>query len=97
LVSTPLKPSITILTRRSPGRWLASTQLKLILAYIVLHYDLKPLVHRPANQRIGAFNVPNRKMNIQARRRKVKAGSDLQKIQERFQNWMLSEKTGLSP
>jgi len=75
-----------------PGRWLAATQLKLTIAYIVLHYDIKPFLHRPCNQKMGAFNLPNRKVKMQVRRRKVEVGSDLEKIQERFQNWMLSVK-----
>jgi hypothetical protein len=60
---------------------------------MVLHYDIKPFIHRPNNQKIGAFNVPNRQVKIQVRRRKVKAGSDLEKIQERFQNLMLPVKS----
>jgi len=80
-----------LLTIDSPGRWLAATQIKLILAYVVLHYEFVPLSQRPENQKIGAFNVPNMDMKMQTRRRKVEAGSGLKKSQDRFQKWMLSQ------
>lgn len=78
------------LTLYSPGRWLAAVQLKVILAYFVLHYEMKPLAQRPESSRIGAFNVPSRATNMQIRRRSVQTGSKLGEIQKKFGGWMAS-------
>ncbi|KAL2126381.1 hypothetical protein VTI74DRAFT_1020 [Chaetomium olivicolor] len=52
-----------------PGRWFAVRLLKLIIAYIVLHYDIKPLGHRPANISFGDASIPSFSTKIVVRRR----------------------------
>ncbi|KAB5557998.1 cytochrome P450 [Coniochaeta sp. 2T2.1] len=42
-----------------PGRWFAARLLKLMIAYIVLHYDIKPLGHRPENISFGDASIPS--------------------------------------
>ncbi|KAI0166853.1 cytochrome P450 [Hypoxylon sp. FL1284] len=53
-----------------PGRFFAATELKLILAYIVTHYDIEPLARRPDNLWIGMNRIPPMKATIRVRRRK---------------------------
>jgi hypothetical protein len=43
--------------------------LKLLIAYIVLHYDIKPLKHRPANLSFGDASIPPFSTKILVRRR----------------------------
>jgi hypothetical protein len=43
-----LSPS-SLLTYHSPGRYFAAQQLKLVLAYIALNYDIQPIPRRPDN------------------------------------------------
>ncbi|KAJ6026922.1 uncharacterized protein N7446_004475 [Penicillium canescens] len=54
-----------------PGRWFASHHLKLVLAYIVVHYDIQPLQERPLNHIWGEHPVPSPNTLIKVRRRKV--------------------------
>ena len=54
----------------SPGRWLVSQILKLLMAYITLHYDIQPLEERPLNTVFGDTNIPNVSATIRVRRRK---------------------------
>ena len=62
---------MTDLTIRSPGRWLASHLLKLMLAYVVLNYDIQPIDERPAEMMLGDFIVPSRNTMIKVRRREL--------------------------
>ena len=58
---------------RSPGRFFAANELKAMLAYIVVNYDLKIAEdgERPPNMYIGANVVPSPKGEILFRKRKV--------------------------
>lgn len=57
----------------SPGRHFASYEMKLMLAYIVLHYEIKlePGSEgvRPANTWVGNSIIPNRKAKILFKKR----------------------------
>ena len=59
-----------VLTTSSPGRWLVSQILKLLIAYITLHYDIQPLEERPLNTIFGDTNIPSMSATIRVRRRK---------------------------
>lgn len=52
-----------------PGRFFASTELKLLLAYTVLHYDFVRLKQRPNNSWFSATLVPPMKETIKLTRR----------------------------
>ncbi|KAI9797225.1 MAG: hypothetical protein M1835_001581 [Candelina submexicana] len=54
-----------------PGRFFASVQLKLLIASLVLNYDVKPLATRPENTWIADYGFPPRKATLQVRRRKT--------------------------
>ncbi|RFU31892.1 hypothetical protein B7463_g4405, partial [Scytalidium lignicola] len=53
-----------------PGRFFAAAELKLMLAYIVTHYDVEPIVERPHNQWIAGSVIPPTKATIRIRRRR---------------------------
>ncbi|KAH8819202.1 cytochrome P450 [Xylogone sp. PMI_703] len=53
-----------------PGRFFAAAELKLMLAYIVTHYDVEPITNRPENQWIASSVIPPTKATIRIRRRK---------------------------
>ena len=55
----------------SPGRWLVAQILKLLVAYITLHYDIQPLEERPLNTVFGDTNIPSMSAKIRVRRRKA--------------------------
>ena len=44
-------------------------QLKLLLAYVVAHYDIEPLDSRPINRIFGDAIVPSSTTKIKVRRR----------------------------
>ncbi|KAK6859215.1 hypothetical protein PG995_005068 [Apiospora arundinis] len=52
-----------------PGRFFASTELKLLLAYTVLHYDFEHLEKRPSNSFFAASLVPPMKETVKMTRR----------------------------
>ena len=54
----------------SPGRWLVAHQLKLLLAYIVLNYDIQHVAERPTNIVFGDSIVPRPSAKMTVRRRK---------------------------
>ncbi|KAL2065895.1 hypothetical protein VTL71DRAFT_3565 [Oculimacula yallundae] len=54
-----------------PGRFFAATEMKLLLAHIILNYDVKPFEARPANSYIAGTILPPMKATIAVRRRKV--------------------------
>ncbi len=58
-----------------PGRFFTSIQLKLLIAYLVLNYDVKPLARRPANTWIADYGIPPRNATLQVRRRKAQPDS----------------------
>ncbi len=53
-----------------PGRFFAANELKLLLAYVVLNYDIEPLVERPKGSWVANVSLPPMKAAIQVRRRK---------------------------
>ncbi|KAH9901838.1 cytochrome P450 [Xylariomycetidae sp. FL2044] len=55
-----------------PGRFFASSELKLMLAYILLHYDFQIQPDRPANPWFGMNRIPPMKATIKVRRREGK-------------------------
>ena len=56
---------------RSPGRFFAANELKAMLAYIVLNYDLKLAGNgeRPANMYFGTNVIPCRTGEVSFRKR----------------------------
>ena len=58
------------LTPTSPGRWFVVHQLKLLLAYVAVNYDVQPLEKRPLNRIFGESIVPSQSGTISVRRRK---------------------------
>lgn len=54
-----------------PGRFFAANELKLLIAYMVLSYDIKPLPVRPRNIWFGDTVLPPMKATVQVRRRKT--------------------------
>jgi hypothetical protein len=55
--------------RHSPGRFFASQQLKLTLAYIALNYEIKPIPSRPENKWFVGSSGPPLDATICIRRR----------------------------
>ncbi|KAI9783661.1 MAG: hypothetical protein M1839_003509 [Geoglossum umbratile] len=53
-----------------PGRFLAATTLRLLMAYAVIHYDVEPIPVRPENRWIGGSPVPPKGIMLRMRRRK---------------------------
>ena len=56
-----------------PGRFFAANELKLLLAYMVLNYDIELLEKRPEGQWVGQVALPPMKATIKVRRRNVNA------------------------
>ncbi len=54
-----------------PGRFFAANELKLLLAYMVLNYDIEPLKERPSGRWVVNNILPPMKATINVRRRKV--------------------------
>lgn len=52
-----------------PGRFFAVHEIKIILAHILLNYDIKPMARRPASMPIGTFALPDESITISIRRR----------------------------
>ncbi|KZW03552.1 cytochrome P450 [Exidia glandulosa HHB12029] len=52
-----------------PGRFFVAHELKMILAYLVLNYDVKPLPERPATKWIGLNTIPATDARIEVKRR----------------------------
>ncbi|KAJ8081512.1 hypothetical protein PM082_007357 [Marasmius tenuissimus] len=53
-----------------PGRFFAANQLKLIMANLVLDYDVQPLPSRPVNTPLGDVMIPPIRATMKIRRRK---------------------------
>ena len=62
---------------RSPGRFFASQQLKLVLAYIALNYDIQPIACRPDNQWFVGSSGPPLGEKISIRRRDGTEGNSI--------------------
>jgi cytochrome P450 len=54
-----------------PGRFFAATEIKLLLAYILMNYDVKPMETRPPNVFMGGSILPPMKATICVKRRKL--------------------------
>ncbi|KAK8079169.1 hypothetical protein PG994_002976 [Apiospora phragmitis] len=52
-----------------PGRFFASTELKLVLAYVLLHYDIEHLEQRPSNTWFSTSRLPPMKATLKMTRR----------------------------
>jgi cytochrome P450 len=52
-----------------PGRFFVSLELKMLLAYMVMNYEVEPLATRPPNTWFGQNNLPPFKAKIRVRRR----------------------------
>lgn len=52
-----------------PGRFFVSLELKILLAYMVMNYEVEPLPTRPPNTWFGQNNLPPFKATIRVRRR----------------------------
>jgi cytochrome P450 len=52
-----------------PGRFFAANELKLLLAYMVLNYDIEMLAKRPEGRWVGQVSLPDMKATIRVRRR----------------------------
>lgn len=58
----------------SPGRWLVAHQLKLMLAYVTLNYDIQYIAQRPVNRVFGDSIIPSPTATMMVRRRKHTEG-----------------------
>lgn len=56
-----------------PGRFFAATVLKLLLALLVLDYEVKPFETRPLNLEVGETLLPDPKVKMLVKRREVAA------------------------
>jgi len=54
-----------------PGRFFAASELKLLLAYVIMNYDVKPLPSRPPNANLAGTILPPMKATIEVKRRKA--------------------------
>ena len=55
----------------SPGRFFASTKLKILVAHLLLNYEFRlPDGKRPPEELLGGVNIPNTKAMVLVRRRK---------------------------
>ncbi|THW20253.1 putative P450 monooxygenase [Aureobasidium pullulans] len=52
-----------------PGRFFVNHELKMLLAYVVMNYDVQYLSERPENQWFGVNVIPSMKTNIKVHRR----------------------------
>ena len=59
----------------SPGRWLVAHQLKLMLAYVTLNYDIKHINERPVNRVFGDSIIQPHTATMIVRRRKKTEGA----------------------
>jgi cytochrome P450 len=53
-----------------PGRFFAAAELKLMLAYVLLHYDFEMLSKRPGDSWVGILRIPSPSAKIRVKRRK---------------------------
>ena len=53
-----------------PGRFFAAAELKLMLAYVLLHYDFEMLPKRPSDTWVGILRIPSSSAKIRVKRRK---------------------------
>ncbi|KAE8384257.1 cytochrome P450 [Aspergillus alliaceus] len=53
-----------------PGRFFAASELKLMLAYALMYYDLEIMDSRPRDRWIGILRIPSSNAKLRVRRRK---------------------------
>jgi len=53
------------------GRFFAANNLKIILGYVIMHYDFELLACRPRNMWVGFYRIPPMKATIRVRRREL--------------------------
>lgn len=53
-----------------PGRFFAAAELKLMLAYVLLHYDFEMLPKRPSDTWVGILRIPSPSAKIRVKRTK---------------------------
>lgn len=59
------------MTLHSPGRWFVAHQMKLLLAYIALNYDIQPIERRPLNRIFGDSILPPTSATMTVKRREA--------------------------
>ncbi|KAF8832875.1 hypothetical protein HHX47_DHR1001941 [Lentinula edodes] len=58
-------------TSSIPGRFFASTELKILMAYLLMNYEFRfPDGKRPPEELLGDVNIPNTRAIVHIRRRK---------------------------
>ena len=57
-----------------PGRFFVALEMKLLLAYMVMNYEIQPLKSRPPNVWIGSTSVPPMKAALKVRRKEGTTG-----------------------
>lgn len=56
-------------TGGSPGRFFVAHELKMLVAYLLLNYELKPLEERPPPSCIGRTMIPPTKATMEIKRK----------------------------
>lgn len=64
------KEEENVANHRSPGRWFAVQNLKLMVAYITLNYEIEHIGKRPESVVFGDANLPSMSTCIKVWRRK---------------------------
>lgn len=54
-----------------PGRFFAQQELKLLLSYLVIYYEVEQLPQRPANREMGGSGMPPATATLRVRRRRA--------------------------
>jgi hypothetical protein len=54
----------------APGDFFAANELKLLLAYVALKYEIEPLERRPEHVAFGSTMTPDANVVIRVRRKK---------------------------
>ena len=65
--------AVLITTTRSPGRFFVQQELKMIVAYLLLNYDIEPLAKRPQVTHFGMTPIPPVKATIRVKRKAKKS------------------------
>lgn len=61
-----------------PGRFFAVDELKMVLAHILIYYEVQHIPQRPPNIMIGSQSIPPLSASIKVRRRRSVASKELQ-------------------
>ena len=56
----------------SPGRFFVNHELKMLLAYVVMNYDIEHLETRPQNQWMASTSLPPMDASVKVTRRSVR-------------------------